>query len=406
MKTSMKPMLRPSSVEGHAGSIVYRLTHLRVTRFITTDCKLFPSEWNEERASVRLANPERAPIVRKVSQRMQWDMERLSRIIRNLESQPYDYTTDDVVREYQRVVREHTLYNFMESFIHRLKQLNKVGTAKNYQASLNSIKRFLKGEDIFIESINEALVEDYQAYLVSNNCAPNSISFYMRRFRAIYNRAVKQGLTDDRKPFSTVSTGSEKTRKRAISDAEVMRIIDHNFQRRPNLEWSRDVFLFLFFCRGMSFVDAAFLKKSDIQGSKLIYRRHKTNQELQVKIIEPVQTIIDRYTVADSPYLLPIIACPGVDERRQYESALHRVNHDLKEIGKMLKISIILTTYVSRHSWASIAKYKKISINIISDALGHDSIVTTQTYLDQIDSSIIDQANDLVLKDILNTKSR
>lgn len=278
--------------------------------------------------------------------------------------------------------------------------MNHSGTAKNYSAALGSFKRFRNNEDIQMEAIDHILMEDYQAYLASLGVVPNSISFYMRILRAVYNRAVEQELTIDRNPFRTVFTGVEKTRKRAISISDIKRIRDLDLSLKPNLEFARNLFLFLFLCRGMSFIDAAFLKKSDIQSGILTYRRHKTNQVLHIKIIKPIKELVDRYSSNDSPYLLPIITRPHCDERRQYETALRRVNKSLKTIAGMVKLPIPLTTYVSRHAWATIAKSKNIPVNVISDALGHDSIATTQIYLASIDTSTIDRANELIIKDL------
>ena len=127
----------------------------------------------------------------------------------------------------------------------------------------------------------------------------------------------------------------------------------------------------------MSFIDAAFLKKTDIQNGILTYRRHKTGQMLHVKIIGPIKELVERYSIKDSPYLLPVITPPGYDERKQYETALRRVNNALKTIAKRVKLPMPLTTYVARHFWASIAKAKNVPLNVISDALGHDSIANT-----------------------------
>lgn len=181
----------------------------------------------------------------------------------------------------------------------------------------------------------------------------------MRILRAVYNRAVERELTKDRKPFRTVFTGTEKTLKRAISIHDVRRIRNLDLSLKPNLEFARDIFLFLFFCRGMSFIDAAFLKKSDIQDGVLTYRRHKTDQALHVRIIKPIRELIDRHSSKDSPYLLPIIDSTVGDGRRQYETALRRMNYALKTIGGMVRLPVALTTYVTRHTWATVAQVEE-----------------------------------------------
>ncbi len=293
-----------------------------------------------------------------------------------------------------------TLLRYMEDVIQRCLQLNRIGTAKNYQSTLCSVSRFRKGKDIPFGKLDTIFVEDYEAWLQTLDLSPNTTSFYMRNLRAVYNRAVKQGLTTDRKPFSTVFTGMEKTRKRAVTISDMRRLRELDLRAWPNLEFARDIFMFLFYCRGMSFIDAAFLKKSDISEGILHYRRHKTNQPLNIRVEDEMTEIIDRYAPSDSPYLLPIIFKELGDERNQYYAAIHRVNRALKQVGQMAELPIPLSTYVSRHSWATIAKKKNIPLSVISEALGHDSESTTQIYLASIDSSVIDMANNSILGEL------
>ncbi|MBV4204647.1 site-specific integrase [Bacteroides salyersiae] len=399
--TTVKVKFRPSTVKDRPGTIIYLVTHRRIARQITTGYKVFPREWDEEQSKpIAADNDERTAIVQSIIRKLRSDMERLEAIIERFENGHSSYSSEDVVAEFRRTGGENAFFIFMENTIERLRQLNHSGTAKNYRAALGSFKRFRGNEDILMGMIDQMIMEDYQAYLKSAGLTPNSISFYMRILRAVYNRAVEQELTIDRNPFRTVFTGVEKTRKRAISISDIKRFRDLDLSLKPNLEFARNLFLFLFFCRGMSFIDAAFLKKSDIQNGMLTYRRHKTNQVLHIKIIEPIKELVDRYSSNDSPYLLPIITRPHCDERRQYETALRRVNKSLKIIAGMVKLPIPLTTYVSRHAWATIAKSKNIPVNVISDALGHDSIATTQIYLASIDTSTIDRANELIIKDL------
>ena len=399
MTTTIKVKFRPSTVAGRPGSIVYLVTHLRVVRQITTGYKIYPDEWDEKRSILsQIANNAiRAKVIQSIRRKMRWDLERLRRIISDFESKMEEYSADGVVDEYRRVTKENSFSYYMENTILRLLKNNHTGTANNYRAALGSFRRFCNDEDIILETIDHALMEDYQSYLKQQELAPNSISFYMRILRAVYNRAVEDGLTQDRKPFRNVFTGMEKTVKRAISLSDVKRIKSLELSSRPSLEFARDIFLFLFYCRGMSFIDAAFLKKTDVRNGVLSYRRHKTGQLLHIKIVTQISELIERYTDKESPYLLPIITVPGKNERTQYESVLRRINNALKVIASMVNLQIQLTTYVSRHAWATIAKSKNISVNVISDALGHDSIATTQIYLASIDTSTIDKANELVI---------
>ena len=166
------------------------------------------------------------------------------------------------------------------------------------------------------------------------------------------------------------------------------------------MDYARDMFMFSFYTRGMSFVDMAYLKKKDLQNGVLTYRRQKTHQLLFIKWEKPMQEIVDKYDTSGSPYLLPIIRNVGKDDWRQYKNAAHLVNSKLKKIGVQLGLNVPLTTYVARHGWASIAKSKNIPISTISEAMGHDSENTTRIYLASLDTSVVDKANSIILKSI------
>lgn len=397
---TVKVKFRPSTVADRPGTIVYFITHHRIIKQITTEYKVFPDEWDEKQSKLVIPlRSGREKAVRVIAQRIHKDMERLIGIIEKFDRSWHEYSSEDIISEFKNISNDNTLFRFMEDAIERLRQLKHIGTAKNYHATLGSFKRFRDNENITLDAIDQIIMEDYQAYLKSIGLSSNSISFYMRILRAVYNRAVEQELTKDRKPFRTVFTGTEKTLKRAISINDIKRIKNLDLSLKPKLEFARDIFMFLFFCRGMSFIDAVFLKKTDIQNGVLTYRRHKTNQVLHIKIIKPIKELIDRYSSKDSPYLLPVIDCSVSDERKQYETALHRINNSLKIIAGMLELQVTLTTYVTRHTWATIAKSKNVPVNVISDALGHDSITTTQIYLASIDMSVIDRANELIISD-------
>ena len=222
----------------------------------------------------------------------------------------------------------------------------------------------------------------------------------MRNLRSIYNKAVDEGMAPQGNPFRRVYTGVDKTVKRAVS-ADVIRLIrDIDLRLHPALDLARDLFMFSFYTRGMSFVDMAYLRKSDLRNGILSYRRRKTNRQLFVKWERQMQAIVDKYSTGDSPYLLPIIKNVDTDLRRQYQNASHFVNTKLREIGVMLGLSMPLTAYVARHGWASIAKSKQVPVATISEAMGHDSETTTRIYLASLDTAHVDRANHLVLSAI------
>ena len=200
--------------------------------------------------------------------------------------------------------------------------------------------------------------------------------------------------------FEHVYTGIDKTVKRALPLEIIKQLKELDLSLNPRLELARDMFLFSFYTRGMSFIDMAQLTPSNLHGSTLIYRRQKTSQQLHIKWEPAMQEIVAKYKTDDSPYLLPIAKGEGAIFWRQYKNAYSRITKQLKKIGEMIGLSVPLTTYVARHSWASIAKSKNVPVSTISEALGHDSEKTTQIYLSSLDTSVVDNANNLIINSL------
>lgn len=291
-----------------------------------------------------------------------------------------------------------TLYIFMSNIIEELKQMGKIRSSETYTATLKSFMNYMQNKQIMIKDISSETMVKYEAYLQYKGLKKNSTSFYMRILRAVYNRAVEKEIIADRRPFKHVYTGIDRTVKRAISLNEIKQIKDLDLKEQPSLEFARDMFIFSFYTRGMSFIDMAYLKKKDISNGILSYRRHKTGQQLHIHWERCMQDIIEKHNDHTSKYLLPIIKPSKGNERTQYQNAMFLTNRKLKIIGMMAKVQIPLTTYTARHSWANIAKIKNVPISIISEGMGHNSEKTTQIYLAAIDAAEVDKANRMIIK--------
>lgn len=399
--TSIKVKFRPSTVVGHEGSIYYQIIHERKVRQLPACYKIFPEEWDDKRSTVATThNSDRKPLILSIRERIKWDMERLAKIDRKLNATGLPYTIDDVIDEFNRYASEYSLFNYMESVIAKLKQKEKVGTAGTYRSTLNSFKKYMKDQDIMLDCITSETMEGYEAWLRNRGIIPNTISFYTRILRAVYNRAVEEDIIENRNPFRHVYTGVDKTVKRALPLAIIKKIKALDLSLTPSLDYARDMFMMSFCLRGMSFIDMAFLKKSDLKNGHLTYRRHKTGQQLVIAWTKEMQMLVDKYPENRSDYLLPIIRNPGTNERCTYRNVGYNINHNLKRIAGMVGIVIPLTLYVARHSWASAAKAKGIPISVISEGMGHDSEATTQIYLASLDTSVVDRANSLILSSL------
>jgi len=398
---SVKVKFRPSTVAYREGTIYYQIIHERKVRQLLSDYHVFSSEWDESRSMVTTKQSgERKSFILSIRERIRWDVERLTKISRKLEADGLAYTADDIIDEFNRYANEYSLFNFMEGIIIKLKQNGKVRTSETYRAAFNSFKKFRKDEDIMLDCLTSQIMEAYEAWHQNRGVAPNTISFYTRILRAVYNRAVEDEIIENRNPFRHVYTGVDKTVKRALQLPVIKKIKALDLSLVPSLDYARDMFMMSFMLRGMSFIDMAYLRKTDLSNGYVIYRRRKTGQQLTIEWTKEMQLILDKYPENASDYLLPIIRNPGTNERCAYRNAGYNINHNLKKIAEKVGVNIPLTLYVARHSWASAAKAKGIPISVISEGMGHDSETTTQIYLASLDTSIVDKANSLILKSI------
>ena len=394
---SIKVKFRPSINENKEGTIYYQIIQNRVIRQLKTDYRLFMHEWDEEESSIITANNSRQNYLQSIKERMDWDIKRLQSIINKLENKRVKYTADDIISTFQKQANEQSLFIFMQGIIAQLQQMGKQRTSETYRCTLKSLMQFREGKDVLLEDIDSDLMLMYEAYLHNRGLTKNSASFYMRILRAVYNRAVEKELTANRNPFKHVYTGIDKTIKRAIPLKAIKQIKNLDLSLQPSLDFARDMFLFSFYTRGMSFIDMAYLKKKDLSNGILSYRRRKTGQQLFIRWEKCMQEIVEKYENPLSEYLLPIIKPMNGDKRTQYQNAMYLINRKLKNIGKMVSVQQPLTMYTARHSWASVAKNKNVPISVISEGMGHDSEMTTQIYLASLDTAIVDKANRMIL---------
>lgn len=397
---SIKLKFRPSVNEGKEGSLYYQVIYNRVVRQVATPYKIFPNEWDDEVESIIVKPPSiRCNYLESIKQTVRNDTNRFYRIEQELARTNSSYTVDNIVDEYRRQSNGSTLFSYMEQMIARYWRQGQHRTSETYSTTLNSFKRFRADIDVYLEDIDSELMEAYENHLKQNNLSPNTISFYMKHLRAVYKRAVDDELVRDKNPFKRVSTSIEKTAKRAISLKALKRLKAMDLSDNSSKRFARDIFLFSFYTRGMSFVDIAYLQKKNLKGDVLSYRRRKTNQLLKIGWEPDMQEILKRYEAdTSSPYLFSIIKDAEGNPRKQYQNMQFLINRHLKEIGKGLGLHQPLTMYCARHSWASIAHEEGIPLSIISEGMGHDSEKTTQIYLASLKTEVIDKANRKILK--------
>lgn len=401
--TSIRLKFRPSTNPAKEGTLVFQLIHKRTVRRIRSKYRIRNDEWDKKYEEIILPSPasERYSRLKIIRSNIMYELKRLKAIAEKLDCSGKDYSLDEIIQKYiSGTDTGCSVFDFIRAQAAHKKQLDKIRSSETYQTTLNSFMRFREGIDLTFDMIDSELMEHYEAELRRHGLLRNTSSFYMRVLRTNYRLAVEKGLTPDRHPFKHVYCGMDKTVKRSISFAEIKKIKELDLSRKRVMDFARDMFIFSFCTRGMSFIDMAYLKKNDLKHGCLTYRRKKTGQLLVIEWTKQMQDILDKYKPNSTQYLLPIITREDGNERRQYQNQMRKINRRLKDIATSIKLPVPLSLYYSRHSWATIARCKDIPISIISEGLGHDSEITTQIYLDSIKSYEVDKANRKILKDL------
>ena len=260
---TIKVKFRESTIKKKKGTIYYLLTRNKEYREITTPYKIHSHEWNDKRSLIAISNAEyqRRYELQLIENSIIRDIRHLQHILTS------ENNIDTIIKLFKKIQGESLLSVFSKSVTNDLYIKNQPRTAKSYIASVKSFLRFRNGVDISFEELTPKLISDYERYLKEQQICNNTISFYMRNLRAIYNRAVEESYTEQKHPFKKVFVGNDKTIKRAIDEDVISRLKTLDLSSKPRLAFSRDMFMFSFYARGMAFIDLAYLTKENIQGA-------------------------------------------------------------------------------------------------------------------------------------------
>lgn len=318
--------------------------------------------------------------------------------IRHLKQTRVFYTVEDILTPcvHKNVKQQFYLLRYIDAQIERKKELKKDGMAAAYKSTRSSLAKFLNNSDIRIPAIDLRFVRRYEDFLYSTGVTSNTISYYLRNFRILYNQAIVDGChSHNEYPFVKAQTRPEKTVKRALTRENLQSLANLMLEDVSELEFSRDLYLFSFYAQGMAFVDIVLLKKSSICNGILTYSRHKSKQLIRIAVTPQMREIMDKYKAAGE-YIFPILDKQDSSEYKLYRLALGRINRHLRRIAAMANIKVPLTTYTARHTWATLARDYGAPVSVISAGLGHTSEEMTRIYLKEFDVSLLDKVNSMV----------
>ncbi|MGQ8336272.1 phage integrase SAM-like domain-containing protein [Sunxiuqinia sp. A32] len=352
-------------------------------------------QWNIDKECTNKKHPYQA----EVNSRIKNGLLTMNKIITDFENKHQHFTIDDIENKFKLKSSGETLNDYVDLLLERFEKEGKTGNSRVYKYMKNSFNRFAEGKSVKLADIDAKKIKDYESHMKIIGNSVNTISVHLRTLRAVINKAIKEGiLENERYPFKNISIKHQKTRKRAVNKDIIKLVEELDVSKEDNLQLWKDLFMFSFYNRGMNVVDMAFLKVKNIEAGRLNYTRRKTGQHFSIKLTDKSKEILSRYNDLNEKdsYIFPIIYRKGY-EYKDYRNAMRLMNKKLKKISELLNLDIPLTTYVSRHSWATIAKKSGIPTSIISEGLGHESEETTQVYLDSFENDVLDDANDLII---------
>lgn len=325
-------------------------------------------------------------------------------IILKFEDEDKSYSLEEFEKAFRGIRRSTTVFKYFDERIERLINSGKIGNSRVYKDTKRVISKYRNGKDLQFSDIDYRFLKKLEEYQFANGNSGNTISVYMRTLRSLYNQAIKEGYCKDSDyPFKNynISELEVDTLKRAISIDDMRKIIDHEIEPCSILFNEKNYFLFSFYNMGMNFIDIALLKWENITNGRIEYARSKTSKRYTIKLLPQTEEILNHYknNSHKSNYVFPILNS-GIDEgqiQSRIKNARGRFNEKLKLLAKEVGIDTNLTSYVARHSWASILRRNGISTSIISDGLRHGSLKTTEIYLDSFINPELDEANEGII---------
>ena len=405
MNTTIEAVLYTSkTLSNGQHPIMLRLTKNRKRKYISLHISLALQYWDAEKCKPRRNCPDKERIEALIQQKTQ----ELQSQVMDFKTSDKEYTLNTLVEKASRKVVRQTVGEYLNGYIDRLLAEKRVGNAKTFQELRTSLTKFCRSLDFYFIDIDAEWLKRYEQWLrVERHYSDNSIGIRFRSLRVLYNSAITDGLikkTDY--PFDTfkVSRFKEATAKRSLTKEDIRRIMDCEVRTltkypKPFLQLAKDLFLFSYLSCGINLTDILHIRYADIVDGRLAFNRQKTGKLLSFQLQPAALDILGKYRQPNAhpqDYIFPVLRrSVHVTAQQQYgrvQRTNKRINRYLKLIGEHLHLPITLTTYVARHSFATVLKRSGVSTSIISESLGHSSEKITQIYLDSFENSQIDAA--------------
>lgn len=376
--------------------IIIRLGHFQKTTSIATGQTVEKIYWDDSKKQVKRSY-KGVQSVKFLNNLLLSELAKAQEIINRLHyKEELDFLSVKQLKN--KIVRKSKYESFYAYGLDQVKELRvaqRFGTARNYEGVISILKVFTKQKDLKFNELNHAFLKRFeQFHLSKSGNSQNGLASYMRTIKAIYNKGIKDDIIErEYYPFYKYQIKTIPTEKRAINIEYIKRILELDLSQEHSLFHYRNYFLFSYMTMGMSFIDMAFLRKGNIIDGRIKFQRKKTSKRYDIKITEQMTPILKYYldNKGSNEFILPILKRRTLElQYKDGQWGLKKYNKGLKKIAELCKIEERLTSYVSRHSFATHALFKNIPLPAISAMLGHSKLSTTQVYLKSLPSNVLD----------------
>jgi site-specific recombinase XerD len=382
--------------------IILRLSHLRKTTSISLGYSVEERDWDSRKRNVRNSY-KGVTSVNKLNNILLKEKTRAADIINDLfDKKELEFLSIKQVKD--KIVRTSKYESFFEfgyGLADNLKKSQRYGTARSYIGTLGTFKTYNNNKDLKFNELNYDFLLKYESQYLSRGNSINGLASNLRTIKAIYNKAIRAGLVKkEAYPFTNYKIRTIPTKKRAIDLESIKKIVVMRLDRSSALFHYRNYFLASYMMYGISFMDLAFLKLENIINGRIRFQRSKTGKLYDIKITEQLQEILSIYTKnkEKDKHIFPIIKRDKLElQHKDIDWERHRYNKGLKRIAALCNIEDNLTSYVSRHSFATQAMLQNVPLLAISAMLGHSKLNTTQIYLKSLPNNILDTYNEQII---------
>ncbi len=395
MSTTVNVVCYKSKVlSNNESPLMLRVTKDRKRKYVSLGISVNPEHWDFSKNQPKAECPNREYIELLIADKLK---EYSAKII-ELKATNQEFTSTTLIEKVcvNRVNRK-TVGDLFREHINSLTASGRKSYALSIKQLYNSLIEFNGHLDIPFAEMDISWLRRYEAFLRRKGLAENTIGIRFRTLRSIYNVAIEENVVSaELYPFKKlkVSKLHQETAKRALSKDDIERVLSYKSPNRY-MRFPIDIFAFTYYCGGINFVDIAHLTKANIVDGRLIYKRQKTKKLIKIPLQPQAVALIEKYSNDGSQYIFPILSDfhkTDIQQANRIHKVISKVNERLKQIGKALNLSITLTTYVARHSQATVMKRAGVSTAVIREIMGHSAERVTQIYLDSFDNEQVDNA--------------